>query len=129
MTSFAKLLFVLAAASASAYSMSVFGPGMWSWIFLGITFLVLVSVFVASLDVFAIILGCVSGVLAGLALALLMLAATVGGSFNMSDSNVVFAVLLVFLMIFGFTAFFWENRLNKESQDKLQTTDNSNISS
>ena len=80
MTNFLKLLFVVAAIVASVYSMSVFGPGLWSWIFVGAALLVLASVFVARLGPLSIVLGRVSGILSSIALVILLIAATVGGS-------------------------------------------------
>ena len=110
LTGIYKLLFVSAVAGACGYSMSILGAGMWAWLLLLVAGFVLVSVFVPSLDHMATILGKISGLLAVLALALLLLAATVGGSFRMSESNAIFAVLLVLVALFGLAAFFWENR-------------------
>ena len=49
----------------------------------------------------------VVGVLSVLAFVLLMLAGTIGGSFNLSSSNQVIAALLGGMSLFGLTAFFW----------------------
>lgn len=117
MTSVGKVLFAAAALAASGYSMLAFGPGMWSWIFVGVGLTVLVSVFLPQLDLAASMLGRVSGVLSGLAFFLLMLAATVGGSFNMSESNVVFAVMLAVLAVLGLSAFYWRSRARPDRAD------------
>jgi len=109
-TGFLKLFFVVTAVAASTYSMNMLGLGLWSWLFLVLAFLVLLSVFVAWLDPLSIIIGIVSGILSGIALVLLLLAATVGGSFSMSESNVVFSFWLALLSFFGLMAFFWKNR-------------------
>lgn len=110
LTALYKFLFVGTSVAASIYSMSVFGAGMWSWIFLGVAAFVLLSVLVAHLDTLAIIVAKVSAALAAIALVLLMVAGTVGGSFNLSESNVIFAVLLAMLCVFGLAAFFWDDR-------------------
>lgn len=112
-----KLIFVIAAGAASTYSISEFGPGMWSYIFVGVAALVFISTFVKALDALAIVLGALSGGLSAAALGLLLLAATVGGSFSMSESNVIFTYLLVFLALSGLSAFFWKDRLKKDSTE------------
>ncbi len=43
---------------------------------------------------------------------LLMLAGTIGGSFNLSSSNQVIAALLGGMSLFGLTAFFWTAKPN-----------------
>ena len=123
LTALTKILFVAAAGAASIYSMSIFGPGLWSWVFGGIALAILFSIFVASLDPVAIVLGKISGILSGLALTLLLIAATTGGSFNMSESNEVFAYMLGILSVFGISAFFWDNRAFKKSPDTSVETE------
>lgn len=110
MTAVLKVLFAAATAAASLYSMRVFGPGLWSWGFLGLAVVVLVSLPVPRLDPLARDIGKVSGVLALLALGLLFLAGTAGGSFRVSESNANFAVLLAVMGVFGLSAFAWRNR-------------------
>ena len=56
----------------------------------------------------SVVLARISGVLSMLVLLLLLIAGTTGGSFNLSESNEVFWVLLLILSIFGLSAFFWE---------------------
>jgi hypothetical protein len=118
---FLKIIFVGATIAATITSMSEFGPGIWSEAFHVVAVVVLISVFFKILDPVAIILGRVSEILAGLMLGLLLTAATIGGSFNMSDNNVVLAMLLTFMIISGLSAFFWDNRQNI---DTLRTIDN-----
>lgn len=117
MTYVGKLLFSIAAIATSVYSMSAFGPGMWSWIFVAVGLVVLISTFLPRLDRLARVLGQVSGALSGLALVLVLLAATVGGSFRMSESNVVFAFMLAGLTVLGLSAFFWKNGVDRNSTD------------
>jgi hypothetical protein len=107
LTALLKLIFVAATIAASTYSMSVFGPGMWSWIFLGVALIVLASLFFVRLAPLAAVLGKTSGFLAATALGLLLIAAMVGGSFHLSESNVIFAYLLGLLAAAGFAAYLW----------------------
>ena len=104
-TIFLKLIFVVAVTAVPIYSMSVFeGPGFWSWSFLAVAVFILVSVFVARLDAISRIAGISVGALSALGLVLLLIAGTIGGSFHLSESNVVLAVLLGFLSVAGFSA-------------------------
>ena len=104
-----KLLFVIAGVSATSYSMSVFGSGFWSWLFLSISGVVFVSIFVERLDPIVSILGIGTAVLSTISLVILLIAGTIGGSFHLSESNVIFALLLVFLSVTGFLSLFWGN--------------------
>jgi hypothetical protein len=47
---------------------------------------------------------------------LLMLAAMTGGSFHLSPSNVVLALLMVGMVITVFSAFFWKPTIDTDSQ-------------
>lgn len=106
-----KLLFVIAGVSATSYSMLVFGSGFWSWLFLGISGVVFVSIFVERLDPIVSILGIGTALLSAISLAILLIAGTIGGSFHLSESNVIFALLLVFLSTTGFLSLCWGNRM------------------
>ncbi len=110
MTAVLKACFTLATAATTLYSIHLLGHGPWSWAFLGIALFVALSLGVPPLDRPAIAIGKISGVLALLALALLLLAGTIGGSFRLSQSNVVFAVLLATMGLFGISAFAWRAR-------------------
>ncbi|MDX1439233.1 MAG: hypothetical protein R3284_04955 [Rubricoccaceae bacterium] len=44
-------------------------------------------------------------------------AATVGGSFRMSESNVGFSFLLAGLTVLGLSAFLWKSRVDRNSTD------------
>lgn len=118
MTAVLKVLFSAATIGASVYSMSVFGPGLWSWTFLVLAGLVLLSIPLPRLDRLAISIGKVSGVLALLALALLFIAATTGGSFRVSDDNAAFGVLLAVMAVFGLSALKWQDRLRESITDR-----------
>ena len=68
--------------------------------------------FFEKLNALSVVIVRVSGVLSTLALLLLLLAATVGGSFNLSKSNEIFVAMLFILSIFGLSAFFWSIKNN-----------------
>ena len=102
-----KWLFSASAILASLYSMETFGAGLWSFLFLAIGLLVLLSLWIRKINPVAVVLARIAGVLSLLALGLLLLAATTGGSFRLSDSNQDFALMLALLSMFGLSAFGW----------------------
>ena len=102
-----KWMFVASTIMTSLFSMQVFGTGLWSFVFLGIAIVVVLSIWIKKLIPLGVLLARIAGVLSVLALGLLMLAATTGGSFNLSESNQQFAMMLVLLSVFGLSAFAW----------------------
>ncbi len=102
-----KIFFFISAATSSIYSINTFGPGFWSLLFIGISILVLLSVFIEKLNAFSVVIVRISGVLSTLAFLLLLLLAAVGGSFHLSKSNEIFAAMLFISSMFGLSAFFW----------------------
>ncbi len=107
LTQLFKLLFSISATATSLFSIDIFGPGLWSLLFLGIALVVALSVFFRILHTTAVYISRISGVLVSVALILLLIAATTGGSFNMSESNEFFGFMLALLAFFGLSAFFW----------------------
>ena len=102
-----KILFMLTAATAGLYSISIFGTGMWSYIILGVAGLQLVSLFISPLAKIAALAARATGIVSVLALLLLLVAATTGGSFSMSESNIILSFLMVLLSVFGLSAVSW----------------------
>lgn len=109
MTVFLKLLLTLSIAIACFYGMHVFGVSFWPLLFLGAGSIVLLSVFLPGLNPIAKPLGIIVGLLSLAAFLLLMLAATTGGSFHLSPSNEILAVMLALMALFGSSAFFWSS--------------------
>jgi hypothetical protein len=105
-----KILFMLTAAGAGLYSISIFGTGMWSYIIIGVAGLQLVSLFMTSLNKIAALAARATGILSVIALVLLLVAATTGGSFRMSQSNIILSFLMVFLSVFGLSAVSWPTK-------------------
>ena len=110
-----KWLFAASAIMTSLFSINVFGEGIWSFVFLGIAMVVVLSLWIRQLIPLGVLLARIAGVLSVMALGLLMLAATTGGSFNLSESNQQFALMLVMMSVFGLSAFAWPG-LGKNKQ-------------
>ncbi|UPW19595.1 hypothetical protein M0C34_04770 [Agarivorans sp. TSD2052] len=118
MTSILKCLFSLVTVAASLSSLLAFGVSWWPLLFIGLALFVAASVYFQSIDYIAILLARVGGVLALLGLALLMLAATVGGSFHLSPSNWLMAGMMLLMALFGLSGFFWGARAAEAISDK-----------
>jgi hypothetical protein len=78
---------------------------MWPILLSALSFFIFVSLFFPKLNTAAVVIARIMGVLSLLAFALLLLASTIGGSFNMSESNQTIAIALVLMSLFG-CAFF-----------------------
>ena len=102
-----KTLFMLTAAGAGFYSISIFGTGMWSYIILGVAGLQCVSLFIAPLMKIAALAPRATGIVSVVGLLLLIVAATTGGSFSISESNIILSFLLILLSVFGLSAVSW----------------------
>jgi hypothetical protein len=102
-----KILFMMTAAGAGLYSISIFGTGMWSYIILGVAGLQSVSLFIAPLMKLAALAARATGIVSVVGLLLVLVAATTGGSFSMSESNIILSFLLVLLSVFGLSAVSW----------------------
>lgn len=102
-----KILLSFTVISACFYSIQVFG---FNFILLGmivVALVILASIAIVSLRLIAKIFGIGIGILSSIALALLFLAATTGGSFNLSASNEIIAFSLALTSLLGFSAFLW----------------------
>ncbi len=100
-----KILLSLTTLAACLYGVNVFGLSMWPLLFSGLGLFMLVSLFFPWLDTAAVVMARIMGLLSFAAFALLMLAATVGGSFHLSASNQTVAVFLALMAMLG-CAFF-----------------------
>lgn len=78
---------------------------MWLILFSTLSVFLLVSIYFTRLNSMAVIVARIMGVLSLLGFALLLLASTIGGSSHMSESNLIVAVALVLMALFG-CAFF-----------------------
>ncbi len=106
-SNFLKILLSFTTVSGCFYSMQVFGL---NYVLLGTilaAFAILASIVYIRLRLLAKNLGIAIGIISFLILALLLLAANMGGSFSLSPSNEVIAIFLVFTSLFGFSSFFW----------------------
>jgi len=98
---FLKLFFSITTLGLCLYGIQVFGTGLWPTLFaLGGGF-VLLSLFLPVLDPAAVVFAGVMAALSLLGLGLLLLAATIGGSFHLAPSNQIIAVGLALLGLSG----------------------------
>lgn len=102
-----KILLTLTTVSGCFYSMQVFGFNYALLVVLAISFVILLSVFYHPVKALANILGKGICIVSFLALALLLLSGTMGGSFHLSPSNEIIAIFLLFISLFGSTSFYW----------------------
>ncbi|ASP38558.1 hypothetical protein CHH28_07665 [Bacterioplanes sanyensis] len=100
-----KVFQAIAIAITALVSAQTLGVGFWSMVSLAVALLLILSVFWPILHWPAIWAGRVIGLLALLALALLLLAGTAGGAFHFSDSSQIMASGLFFM--FGFSILLW----------------------
>jgi len=110
MTSILKLLLSVTTITACLYGINVFGFSMWPILFSALSIFILVSLFFPKLNRAAFTIARIMGILSLLAFALLLLASTVGGSFNMSESNQVIAIALALMALFGCAFFLIKSR-------------------
>ena len=106
-SAFFKILLSFTTISGCMYCMHVFGL---NYVLLGTiatSFVILASVAYTGLRLIAKNLGIAIGVISCISLALLLLAANMGGSFSLSPSNEIIVVFLVFASLFGLSAFLW----------------------
>lgn len=116
MDSLLKLMLSSAVAASCVYAIKMFGFGLFSGLFLSLSFIVFVSLFMPTLHILSIVIARVMGVMSLLGFALLMLASTVGGSSHMSDSNRVMAVVMALIACLGCMFFFI--KLRKSGSDE-----------
>lgn len=105
-----KWLFAASGIIFTIYSIRLFGQGIWAFAVFAAGMIVLLSVWIRQINAAAVWLARIAGVLSLVAFGLLMLAATTGGSFRLSESNQDIALLLVLLAVFGLSAFAWPER-------------------
>lgn len=102
-----KLFLAATCLSMFFYSGSVFGFSLGLFLLPIVSSLIVASIFYKPLSLPIKNLCKGVGILSLLGFLLLMLAATMGGSFHLSPSNQIIAFLLVGMALFGLTAFFW----------------------
>lgn len=108
-SSFFKVLTTIAIISGALYSASVFGPNKALVAVCILAFAMVPSIFFQYFNPAARIIGIGFFVLSFLSFLLLMLAATMGGSFNLSPSNKNIALFLAVISLLSSSAFAWPN--------------------
>jgi len=110
MASILNLLLSITTLAVCLYGVNVFGFSLWPILFSAMSIFLLVSTFSKKFNTAAIVIARIMGVLSLLAFVLLLLAATIGGSFHLSESNQIVAVALALMALFGCASFFIGNR-------------------
>lgn len=114
-TNLLKIILALLCISMFFYCASVFDFSAGLLIFPAFALFVIVSIFYNKIAFAATILCRIIGIISVLSFLLLMLAGTVGGSFNLSPSNQVVAALLFSMSILGLSSFFWSSNGKKST--------------
>lgn len=112
---FFKLLLSLTTSAGCIYSIQTFGLNYGLVAVLIVALIIFISIFYPAINLLAKILGNGISVISALALALLLLAGTIGGSFHLSPSNEVISIFLLFISLFGLTSFFWSVPLDEST--------------
>ena len=99
---FSSLIFSSACFCMALISADLLGPGMWGYLFIGGGLFVGVSAFVPALDVAARTTAVLAALLAVAAVLLGLLAATIGGSFQLRGSEAWLLASFAVIAIAGF---------------------------
>ncbi|MCZ4320414.1 hypothetical protein [Pseudomonas anguilliseptica] len=105
-----KTLLSLLVAFASGYSIFAFGFNFLLAGAIVVSGIIFISIFYDPLNMVAKILTIGLSALSFMALALLILAGTIGDSFHLSPSNESIAFFLLLISILGATSFFWPGK-------------------
>ncbi|GAA0199109.1 hypothetical protein GCM10009123_03040 [Kangiella japonica] len=97
------------------YAAGAFGIGIWTILFFILGVFLLLSVYFKRFYTASVMMARAMGVLSLVAFLLLMLAATVGGSFNLSESNKVVAVSLAVMTVLGCAFFLVKSKHSGEN--------------
>lgn len=108
-----KTLLSVSTLALCTYGLFTFDFNMWPMLFSVFALVIFFSIFVEPLNMAAIIVARIMGVMSLFALLLLLLAATVGGAFHLSQSNLIVAVGLAMIALCGCGFFFI--RISKQS--------------
>ncbi len=113
-----RILTAVTSCLTCLYGIYIFGISFWPLTVIAISLVIAASVFFERLNPAAKALGILLGILSLAAFLLLLIAANIGGSFHLSESNQVIAICLFFIALFGLTAFFWPDSKQQEQNIK-----------
>ncbi len=102
MNKFIGILFAIACIATAAVSNSMMGAGLWFWIIIATGFIVAISQFFPLLRGIGSGLAFILSVFSLIAILLGLLAATIGGSFNMDSSTALLLFLFLVIAVLGF---------------------------
>ncbi|MCB1553006.1 MAG: hypothetical protein KDJ14_04285 [Xanthomonadales bacterium] len=100
-----KLMFACSLSGTCLIGMAAMGPDPWGMLGVVVSVVVVASTLLRQLDLAALLIARIVGVLACLALGLLLLAGTIGGSFHLAPSNQMIAVGLALVAFSGCALF------------------------
>jgi len=99
------VLFAVSCAATAYFSASILGPGMWFWIIIGTGIFVVISQLLTDIPLLVKLGSVLAGLLSFVsicAVALGLLAATIGGSFHLDDREAALLFFFFLIAVFGF---------------------------
>jgi hypothetical protein len=94
-------IFAIACVATSAVSGSILGVGMWFWIIIAAGVVVAVTQFIPSTRLIGSVVALLLSIVSLLAVALTLLAATIGGSFRLGTSESLLVFGFAMIAVFG----------------------------
>tara|TARA_R110002073_G_scaffold12108_5_gene54121 strand:+ start:576 stop:932 length:357 start_codon:yes stop_codon:yes gene_type:complete len=95
------ILFAIVCFATSAVSNTIMGPGLWFWVIISCGFVVAVSQFYPMIRGVGAGVALILSIISICAVALGLLAATVGGSFNMDGASSLLLLLFFLIAVLG----------------------------
>ena len=103
--------------ATSITSGSILGVGMWFWIIIATGILVATSQFFPLLRPFGSVAALLLGIISVFAVLLTLLAATIGGSFELDSSETLLVFSFTMIAVFGFPLVFINKKMNDRHED------------
>ena len=103
--------------ATSITSGSILGVGMWFWIIIATGILVAISQFYSPLRPFGSVAALLLGIISVCAVLLTLLAATIGGSFELDGRETMLVFSFMMIAVFGFPLVFINKKLNDKHEE------------
>lgn len=97
------ILYAVSCFATSWISGSILGVGMWFWIIIASGVFVAITQFFPKIRGLGAAMAGLIGIISVGAVLLVLLAATIGGSFKLDDDELLLLLSLFFIAVFGFT--------------------------
>ena len=103
MNKIVAICFAIACLATSTVSSRILGVGMWFWIIIVTGLFVAVSQFVPTIRVLGSVMALLLGVISVCAVALTLLAATIGGAFKLDNREALLVFTFLMIAVSGFS--------------------------